>query len=349
MRRLFSISSVAVAILTAHLSATAQEAQTVPVGMVTITADAAVNGTPKITSISLPLVNPAVITGEVSGRITGVTTNSISNSNAGWTAGELSQTASPFVIRITSGAALGRTFLISNSSQNTSSTIFLDAEDANLVDLNSLGILTGTNGDTYEILQCDTIAEVFGTPATTGVVGGVAPGDSDIVSLLTGGTWKDYYYNTTLGAWVQAGTNTPSDHVPIRPDTAVNYKRVAATPLQIALTGRVPHLQRQAIVANSGDTYLSNGWPVNTTLGTAGIHLIPGWVSSPNPNTADTVAIFVSGAWRTYYHNGTQWLRAGPNTPSNGVAIPFQSGVIIKKRGSAAGSSALTQSVPYTL
>lgn len=327
----------------------AQETKTVPVGLMTITADGAVGGVPKVTSLSIPLGTSAIINGQSVGRITSVSADSISNSAANWTQGELSQVTTPFMIKITSGAALGRTFLISTATQNTSTTLFIDGEDANLVDLTSLGISVGANGDTYEISQCDTLLEFLGTPATTGVVGGNSSNGADIVTLLRGGAWKDYYYNTSLATWAQVGTNIPSNNIPIRPDAALSYRRVSATPLKISLVGKVPNSQRQVTVLNSGKTYISNGWPLDTTLNESNIQQIPGWVTSANPNLADTVAIFTSGAWRTYYHNGSQWLRAGPNTPSNGIPISSQGGIVLQKRGAMPGAAILTQALPYSL
>jgi len=334
-------------------SSEAQTASTDPVGFVTVSA-AAGDGSARTTSvISFPLVSPETITGQASGRITGVTANSIINSSAGWSAGALSVAATPYVIRITSGAAEGHTFLISTTTANTSTTVTIDAEEAAQVDLSTLGIVTGVSGDTYVIYACDTLASAFGTPATTGVLGGTssAGAGADIVQLFVAGFWRQYYFNTSLASWRRVGPNSASDTVPIRPDSAVLYSRLAASQLNLTVMGSVPTVDRKALVKNSGVSFLANSWPTNLTLGTSGIHLIPGWVSSGsfNATTTDIVQIMVSGFWVKYYYTGTNWRRVGPNTLSDSVAIPTGSAFIIEKKGAAAGAATIAQSVPYSL
>jgi hypothetical protein len=324
-----------------------------PVGFVTVSAAAGTGITRTVSVLSFPLVSPEAITGVATGRITGVTANSISNSSAGWSPGALSVPATPYVIRITSGAAKGHTFLISTSTQNTATTVTIDAEEAGQVDLTALGIVTGASGDTYAILACDTLATAFGTPVTTGVQGGTSTTGigADIVQLSVAGSWRQYYYNTSSTSWRRVGPNTLSDNIPIRPDSAVIFSRLPASPLNLTVLGTVPVSDRKALVNNSGVTFLSNSWPVSLTLGTSGIHLISGWASSATyvAATTDIVQMAVNGAWVKYYYTGNNWKRVGPNTLSDSVSIPVGSAFIIQKAGSASGASALVQNLPYSL
>jgi hypothetical protein len=129
-------------------------ATTDPVGFVTVNIAAGSGTAKKNTLFSLPMLEAQSITGQVSGVITGVSSNAISNSNAGWTAGALSQPAAPYLIQITRGAAEGRMFLIASSANtggaiagtaNTSTTVTVSSLDSAQVDLTSLGIVVGTD------------------------------------------------------------------------------------------------------------------------------------------------------------------------------------------------------------
>lgn len=346
--RIFTKAGVLATVLAILGGAGVQAAtvSTVPEGYVTLNIAAGTGTSRTISVISLPLAANVAIDGAVVGTITGISSNTFTNSAAGWTSGQLSAAATPCAIRVTTGNAKGRVFLISTSMSNTSTTVTIDAEEATHTNLTSLGIVAGT--DKYEIISCDTVSGVFGTPATTGIQGGDV-NTSDWVQIFISGAWRQYYYSTTSNAWLRVGPNTNSNNVPIRPDSAVMFHRMPASGLNLIVTGRVPSIDRKAVVSNSGVTFLANGWPTDLTLASSEINNLSGWVSNANPSLADIVMVMSSGAWRQYYHNGTQWLRVGPNTPSNTVSLPAGSGIMITKKGSASGISVLNQALPYTL
>lgn len=331
------------------VEASAQSVTTVPVGAVTTTIAAGTGSSRTVTVLSFPLIDTPLAAGQVVGKITGVSTNSLTNTNASWTAGALSVAASPYLIQITSGTAKGRTFLVSTSNANTSDTLTIDSEESGLVDLTTLGIVTGSSGDGYRLIPCDTLSSILGTPATTGVQGGTTSATSDIALILVSGGWRQYYYNTTSNTWLRVTFNTNADNLPIRPDSVVIYNRLAATTMALTLIGTVPNSDRKAIVRNSGITTAATFWPVDATLLSSNIHLMSGWVSSTNSSVADTVMMLVSGGWRQYYYDGTNWKRVTFNTISDSVAMSAASGVIINKRGSGSGATVLAQTTPYTL
>jgi hypothetical protein len=347
----FRAISLAILFAIAPIGHAQTTAVTDPVGFVTVSAAAGTGATRTVSVLSFPLVSPEAITGVATGRITGVTANSISNSSAGWSAGALSVPATPYVIRITSGSAKGHTFLISTLTPNTATTVTIDSLEAAQVDLTTLGIVTGASGDTYAVYACDTLLTALGTPATTGVQGAASSAGADIVQLFVSGFWQQYYYNTTNLRWQRVGPNSPSDNVPIRPDSAVLYSRLPASPLNLTVLGTVPVSDRKAMVNNSGVTFLSNSWPVNLTLGTSGIQLIPGWASAASYNaaTTDIVQMMVNGFWVKYWHTGNNWKRVGPGSISDSVSIPVGSAFIIEKKTSAPGASQLVQTIPYSL
>ncbi len=318
---------------------------TVPEGYVTLTVSAGTGSAYASSILSLPLLATSTAGGQTTGIITSVASNSLTNANAGWTAGALSTTTSPHLIRITSGVAQGRTFLISTATANTATSVTIDANEA--IDLTTLGITAGT--DTYEIIPCDTLASIFGTPATTGVLGGSSASQADQVLLLVKGSWRVYFYNTTSNDWRLAGVNTASNNIPIPPHSAIIYNRKANTSLTFTVTGRVPNMKRSVSVANAGYSCVSNGWPTSMTLSSSGINQISGWQSSSNSGTADLVQILVNGSWRVYYYDGTHWRMVGTNLLSDSVVIPVGGGAVINKRGSATGNALLSQTPPYAL
>jgi hypothetical protein len=303
-----------------------------------------------VTPLAIPLIDAGVTTGAMTGTITGITANTITNSAASWTAGALSNPATPYIIAIKSGSAVGRHFLISTATANSATTVTIDSEEASLVDLTTTGIQAG---DSYSILVCDTLSTLFGDPIALGVQGGTASNGAgaDIVQIQVAGQWRQYYYGTSgTPGWKRVGLNTASNNVVVRPDTLVLYNRIAATPLSLTVLGAVTDTSRRQLVRNSGVSALANPFPSgSTTLATSGLNSIGGWVSSSNSNLADIVQLQVSGAWRQYYHNGTNWRRVGLNTISDSVEIPVGAGIIVNRRGSATGSNVTVVNRPYSL
>lgn len=344
-RKNFLLCLALIGVSAASLSA---QSNTVPAGYFTVNINAGSGSSYGISDISFPLQDTATATGQMVGVVTGVTANTITNSNGGWTAAQLSQAVTPYLIQFTSGAASGRTLLLSTTVSNTTTTLTLDPTEATKTDLTTLGIVAGT--DTYQIIPGDTISGVFGTPAS-GVQGGTSAATADQLQIFsTSSTWITYYYKTDAATpgWVRSGPNLASGNVVIRPDTGVIYSRLAATPMSIVLMGRVPSVDRKALVSNSNVTFLSNNWPVDTTLANSKLQNI--LTTGPNSTVADTVQVFSpSHTWISYYHNGTNWARVGPNINSDAVLLPAGSAVVISRKGSTAGSSVVSQTLPYSL
>jgi len=186
----------------APCSATAQtEVTTVPEGYMMVTINAALATTaPKLTAFSLPLreVASASFVGQAAGRISSVTSNTIVNSAAGWAPGALSNATTPFFIRITSGAAEGRTLQISTgaTAQNTATTV----PDTDLrVTYNSLG---GTF-----VAGCFPVDQTLSQLAFQQTPGWVAKtalntiATSDKLQVFDGSAWNSYHYDAVLGQW----------------------------------------------------------------------------------------------------------------------------------------------------
>lgn len=336
----------------------ATTATTDPVGFVTVDITAGTGAAKRNTLFSVPLLEAESITGQAAGVITGITANSISNANAGWTPGALSEPATPYLIQITSGAAAGRMFLIASSSSaggaiagtpNTATTVSISSNDSQQVDLTTLGIQTGE--DTYKIFACDTLSSFFGTPETTGILGGNSAATADSVLAVVNGSASNYFYNTAANPprWSRVFVGSPdASNTPLVPYYGVQYGRLANLPLSFVVTGGVPTVPRTVAVRNSGTTLLSQYWPTETTLGSSNLQTVV--THGASAAVADTVVLTTDGAVNTYFYDGTNWRRVFVGSPiSNTTPIPVGATIQIVRKGNDTDFTTLTQSVPYNL
>jgi hypothetical protein len=238
-------------------------------------------------------------------------------------------------------------FIISSTVVNSATQATIDTADLGSTDLTALGIAVGT--DTYELIQGETIATLFGVDATD-IQASSSPTSADQVVLRVAGLNRNYYLNNSSSPaqWRRVGPNTVSNNVVIKPTTGVIFARLKNEGLSLTFTGEVPTTQREILVSNAGTTTLSAGWPAEQTLGSLGINSIPGWVSG---SSGDLVQFLVAGLPRSYYYDSgtSQWRRVGPNTGSNSVTIPVGSIYNVIKKGSTIGSTEVTQNPPYSL
>ena len=317
---------------------------------------AAGTGTAKKTSlVSIPLLEDASIIGKATGRITGVTPTTISASGAGWAAGQLSTASTPHLIEITSGAAKGRILLISTTAANTTDTVTIATEEATRVgNLTNLGITTGAeNGDTFRIRPVDTLSSFFGTPESTLVRGGASANTADTITIVSNGSSANYFYNTAVNPprWSRVGLgNQDASHVPIPPYAGVQYSRIANSPLEFIVTGKVPSGEREVSIKNSGTTMLSPFWPVSQTLAQLAIQTTPNWGSGASASSADTLALSSGGSVSTFFFDGSNWRRVGlGNQLANTNVVPIGASILINKKGSAPGFAAYQHAAPYSL
>ena len=326
-----------------------------PTGFARINIAAGSGTAKKTTLMSIPLLEDVSITGKSTGRVTAVGANTVTVGGAGWTAGQLSAPAAPFVLEITSGAAQGRMLLLSTATANTTDTVTIDAgEAARVGDLRQLGIEVGAEtGDTIRIRAADTLGSFFGTPETTGIQGGATAAAADTVTLVANGSAVTYFYNTgvTPPRWARVGLGGGADasNVAIPPYAGVQYARVGAEPLSFLVTGRMPAGVRKVAIKNSGTTLLSPYWPVSQTLGALGLQNLPGWVSSTTTASADTVVLTANGSVTTYYHDGNNWRRVGLGAASSdAVTVPVGASVLINKKGTTPGFTTYEHAAPYS-
>jgi hypothetical protein len=344
------LAIASLAIVTAASSASAQNATTDPVGFVTVNITAGTGTAKKLTLFSAPLLDvDSSIVGATTGVISAVGNSTLSNSSAGWQAGQLSNPASPTLIQITSGNATGMMFLVSTTSNNTADTLTISAED--ITQISSLLTAGVSIGNTYKLFSCDTLSSLFGTPETTGILGGTSASNSDSINIVVNGVSNTYFYHTTLNRWTRVAPGNPSAaNVAIRPYYGLQYSRLGATGLSFTTTGSVPVTVRDVGIKNSGLTLLSQYWPADSLIGSLGLQSLPNWTSGASATSADTITLIANGVSNTYFYNGTTWRRSAPGNPdATNTTIPVGTTIYINQKGTEAGYTSLDQNVPYSL
>jgi hypothetical protein len=234
---------------------------------------------------------------------------------------------------------------LSLSTANTATAVSVSSVDSAQTDLSTLGIVVGT--DTYKIYACDTLSTFFGTPASTGILGGTSANNADTIVAIVNGSASTYFYSTTASRWARAALGNPdASNVPLLPYYGIQYSRLSTNPWSRTVTGGVPVEPRKVAVKNSGNTILSQFWPVDSTLATSGLSTVV--TAGANANSADTVRLTSGGSVNTYFFDGTNWRRQALGSPlANDTPIPLGTAMQIFRRGSAAGYTTLNQVVPY--
>lgn len=342
---------VAVALLPFTAPAEETTVQGEPFGYVKINIAQGTGTGKKTTLISIPLLEEASITGKATGSITALTDTTITLSGAEWIPGELSAAATPHLIEITSGAAQGRMFLLSNVQANTADTVTIDAtEVTRFGDLRELGIQVS---HTFKIRPVDTIKSFFGTPLTTLIQGGTSAASADTLTIVENGASSTYFYKTDASPprWTRVVFGNPdASNTRIPPHVGVQYARLPATPLEFIVTGKVPSGQRKVAVKSSGTTILAPFWPVSQTLADLGIQNIQNWGKGSSASSADTLVLTAGGASSTYFHDGANWRRVVFGSPvSNTTAVPVGTSILVNKKGNSAGFVDYQQAAPYNL
>jgi uncharacterized protein (TIGR02597 family) len=290
------------------------------------------------------------------GRLTAVGASSVENSAAAWTPGAFSTTAAPYFIRLTGGAHTGRTFRIVTPA-NTATRLDL-ANDG--VDLTTLGLAVGTTtGTTFEIVPGDTLATFFGTtaPGDALVVQGAGdPLAADIVQVWGGAAWLNFYYNTTWSRWARDSdtiTDPSRNDFLLRSDRGLMFTRRGATPLTLAVVGRVLATPQRAVHARSENalTFLATMQPGDVTLGALALQTADrtaGWRSSSNPADADLLLVWSGATWFSFFFNSTagHWQRVGDATPNrDDFLIASGTPVFVQRR--TAGTSTADQTISF--
>ena len=245
--------------------------------------------------------------------------------------------------------------LISTTAANTTNTVTLATDEALRVgDLTNLGIAAGIDtGDTYRIRPVDTLSSFFGTPESTPVQGGSSASSADTITIVVNGSATTYFFNTAASPprWSRVALGSPdASNVPLPPYAGVQYARIASTPLEFIVTGKVPAGQREVSIKNSGVTLLASYWPVSQTLADLAIQNTPNWGTGASAAAADTLVLSSGGSVSTFFHDGSNWRRVALGSPlANTNTVPVGASIMINKKGSAAGYASYEHVAPYHL
>jgi uncharacterized protein (TIGR02597 family) len=334
-------------------NAVAQNATTTPVGAMTTTIAGSNGVAYKITPLSVNLENSPPASGLSTGRISSITSNSVSVTGAGWQPSELSTPSLPCFLKITSGAGAGRTFLI---TANTVDSVTLNTQS---LDLTLLGLATGAQGDTFELITGTTLLNLLGTNVD-GVIGGssanATSGLTDKVLMNdANGVVRTYYFDTTAvpAQWRRIGSSVNQDTAVISPLSGILYYRIGVPSIQIAYTGRVPTTISQRQVSTTGTSVLSTVFPADYTLSSLSLQTSQSWRKLNDSgvvlNSTDRVLVpDALGVIRSYYHDGTTWRRVGSGADQAAVSIPAGTAIYVTRFGSI-GSALWSQQLPYNL
>ncbi|MCE9609337.1 MAG: hypothetical protein K8R23_03820 [Chthoniobacter sp.] len=353
LRPIFATACLTGALLTCPLHSQTT-ATTTPVGFVTVTIPAAPSANvPSSRALSIPLYKSADFVGAVA-AVDSV--NQLSLTGAAFTVGQFASTTAPRLVRVKTSATaahVGKFFII---TANTATQLTVDLTGTGVTNIADV-ITAGVTPDTVEILPANTIGTVFGNASTLPTLAaGATASAADNVLLWNGTAWDTYFWTGTAGSpnniWKRTG-NTDRSNTVIYPDDGVFVvHKDTGSQAVITLMGTVPSTSEQSDIGASGNSFLANRFPTDTTLGSLGLHLLPGWSSGATANSADTVNVWnaTTSAWDTYFWTGligspnNIWKRTG-NTDRSSTVISAGTAIYIAHTGASLN---LTQALPYT-
>lgn len=275
------------------------------------------------------------IGGRPAGFITAVGASTLDSTGAGWSAGQLSQAATPYFVRITSGAARGRTFQISSATAHTATRLTVINGGTNLT---ALGIVPGT--DTFEIIPGDTLAGLF----PPGLISAGTFATGDMLGRWTGTAVANYYFD---GANWRTQAGAIANTVVLRFDDGWFMVRRGPT-TNWTLLGQAPATDAAAVVVRGGYSVVSL-LPVEQTFGEFALQTrLPAWTSNPaNPAAGDHVQLTDGAGGATVnYFDGTRWRRQGGVDVTDVLLLQAGRPMIIV-RPTGTGSTVLTQAKTY--
>ncbi|MBC8040830.1 MAG: metallophosphoesterase [Opitutaceae bacterium] len=280
------------------------------------------------------------ITGKGAGFITGVGAGTLDNSDAGWTSGQLSQAATPHLVRILTGPAAGLVLPVSTATANTATRLTLDTGG---LDLTTLGIVPGQ--DSYELLPGQTLETLFpGGLFRTGASITVA----DSLRAWNGTAFVYYFHNGS--GWQRSGAGGgAAPNTLVRPDQGWILKRYAPT-APFRMLGSVSPVSLRLPVKRAATAYVAT-LPINETFDQFALQTkVSGWSSNPaSPTAGDHVRIWSGSTWLVYlYTPANGWTRYGiagsaGATPLSLPGRPF----MISRPAAGAGVDLVTQPKPY--
>ena len=341
--------ALTVALTLSSAAASAQVAATRPVGYLVQTIPSG-----QTRSFSVPFDPEATSLPGAVGALTAVGADYLENSAAAWTPGVFSGVATPYLVRLTSGAHTGRTFRIV-APANTATRLYV-ADDG--LGLASLGLETGAGGARYEIIPGDTLATFFGTAAAgdTLVLHGAAdPLQADIVQVWGGAAWLNFYYNTAWNRWARdldVQSDPSRNDFLLRSDRGLMITRRAPAPLELSVLGRVLNAPQRAVHARTENalTFLATMQTGDITLGALALQSAGrsvAWRGAADPADADLLLVWSGATWFSFFYNTAagQWQRVGD--PANRDSFVLRAGTPVFVQRRTAGATAADKTLTF--
>lgn len=323
-------------------NSSAQPTSTVPVACMT---HPLTSGT--TSSFGVPLLDLPTVTGFAST----VTQDTIGVTNVSWNPNQFVTPGVAYFVAIRTGAQAGRTLLVIG---NTANTLTLDVEDT---PLDTTGFAVAAGADSIELFQGDTLGSLFGSSAdgngflSSGLKGGTSTRNADGVQLFSGTASVTYFFNTTVGTWVQSGGTANQNGLILYPDDGMLITRRGPNG-NLTILGRVPSTRLLTKFPGGTTSVVAVRFPTDTTLGGLNFGAPGTWLAGSSASVADTISLWNGSKWDTYFKNlSNQWVKTNGNSgDQSGLVIRAGTSIRVAKKGSATGSAAyFSQALPYGL
>lgn len=198
----------------------------------------------------------------------------------------------------------------------------------------------------YRVISHWTLATIFGSTNTAGLLGGTAL-SADQVQLWNGSGHQSYYYQTAgLGGtgWRRTGDqSTDASKTIIRPDQTVIIKRVGSAGVSLVVNGWVKTGTTSVDIAK-GFNFVPNPYSQAMTLASCGLYTgsPDTGVASGSLTTADQVLLWSGSGYETYYYQssglgGSGWRKVGVQSTDASRATIAPGTSVIVRRLSATG------------
>jgi len=292
----------------------------------------------QMSMVSFPLLNSQV----VSSVLTSKSGNVLNCAGAAFNVSTISQknyaNEPLYYIEIKSGSQAG--LVLDILSATTTSLTVADASS-----------LTGT--ESFSVRKYLTLADVFGAANQAGLKSGPSQGDADIVYLLVGGNWKQFfYYDDQVGfdpmQWLELGSGSSADASTARidPDQGILVQRRAGgSPVSTLITGAVKDTPANVPMFN-GMQIVTNPWPTAMTLEQLGLrtgNINSGLLQGDSVGQSDVVYRIEGGNWVQYYiyddqvgFDPIQWVKLGGGSADQGSTLINPGEAILVQRKASA-------------
>ena len=170
---------------------------------------------------------------------------------------------------------------------------------------------------------------------------------ADQIHFWTGGSWKKYFYSSTLNTWTDDGVTETTDTV--QNGDTVFFLRSSRGNGNITLSGGVNQLTSQVAYSLTKSVYhfVAYPWPVPFKIDDFKNCIDTPYGRPHLANTADQVHVWTGGSWDKYWYSSTLNGFTKDGTSITTDTIPVGQGVFFLR--SSRGNGTLTFTKPSGL